>query len=763
MGFLESLKGARRRALLSMVLVAMAAIGAGVAGQASAGNAGQTAIWGIQGAAAGHLSTPNLVAAEDSGAVLVGDRPAGPGEPFRLQKFSATGTFEGAVEIPTPEEEVFAAMAVDSTAHLVYLLRTKPESDPETERPLAEEILVFSTIPVAQKLEAPATNSTISLPSDEEHAIDNPADMVFDSNNNELEISGENQERKFALQRISVASGSFGALGPRYTETGAAGGTFGLNFAKGVNGGLAVGPTGTSYVAWKTGGLGEELNRAVSLAENLQGNPAALPNFPESSVESIQISRVANAGRDGTGPQIAVSPDGSTLYFKIANSINQATGGNILVFAYGLADGHLNAVYGGKKVEGSCTIQSLQAGLAPVGETLFVLDQGSEEVPSPYGSKVIRFGSGGTECPASSALTTLKVGSTPVTEVHAGKALTLDASGTELGEWGESITSVTWTVEGPETLEKTVLSTEPNPLTLQHTFTAEGAYTVRMFANIKMKAGVTKLLPFDAKPRSLTVTAPATVPAPTITEVSPNHGSAAGGNTVTIKGTELAETTSVLFGATAGTGIVNVSATEITVKAPAGTAGTTVDVNVTTQEGGPSTTVAADKYTYEVPTQTLSVTKNGTGSGTVTSSPAGISCGAACSAQIEQGKEVALTATAASGSTFAGWGGACAGTGSCRVTLSTAKNVIATFTLTATEEPPPSGGQQNPPPGGGGGSTVIPPKEKTAAEKLAEKRQAALKKCKKLKGKAKTACVKKANAIGKPKKHAKKHASRAGG
>jgi aryl-phospho-beta-D-glucosidase BglC (GH1 family) len=76
---------------------------------------------------------------------------------------------------------------------------------------------------------------------------------------------------------------------------------------------------------------------------------------------------------------------------------------------------------------------------------------------------------------------------------------------------------------------------------------------------------------------------------------------------------------------------------------------------------------------------TLNVTKAGTGSGTVTSSPAGINCGSACSANYSSGTSVTLTATAASGSTFAGWNGACTGTATCTVSMTAARSVTATF------------------------------------------------------------------------------------
>jgi hypothetical protein len=78
----------------------------------------------------------------------------------------------------------------------------------------------------------------------------------------------------------------------------------------------------------------------------------------------------------------------------------------------------------------------------------------------------------------------------------------------------------------------------------------------------------------------------------------------------------------------------------------------------------------------------LKVNKAGTGAGTVTSSPAGINCGVTCEAEFEVGKEVTLTATASAGSKFTGWTGC--GTvesNKCKVTMSTAKEVTATFDL----------------------------------------------------------------------------------
>jgi phospholipase C len=77
----------------------------------------------------------------------------------------------------------------------------------------------------------------------------------------------------------------------------------------------------------------------------------------------------------------------------------------------------------------------------------------------------------------------------------------------------------------------------------------------------------------------------------------------------------------------------------------------------------------------------LSVVTNGSGSGTVTSSPAGISCPATCSASFPQNTAITLTATPTTGDYFGGWSGAgCSGTGTCGLTLSTSATVTASFT-----------------------------------------------------------------------------------
>ncbi len=77
--------------------------------------------------------------------------------------------------------------------------------------------------------------------------------------------------------------------------------------------------------------------------------------------------------------------------------------------------------------------------------------------------------------------------------------------------------------------------------------------------------------------------------------------------------------------------------------------------------------------------RTLEVTRTGAGVGAVSSSPAGIACPGACAAEYDQNSQVTLTATPDQNSTFAGWSGACSGTGTCKVTMSAAQSVSAEF------------------------------------------------------------------------------------
>ncbi len=93
--------------------------------------------------------------------------------------------------------------------------------------------------------------------------------------------------------------------------------------------------------------------------------------------------------------------------------------------------------------------------------------------------------------------------------------------------------------------------------------------------------------------------------------------------------------------------------------------------------------------------RTLTIAKTGSGFGTVTSTPAGISCGTACQARFPINTTVTLSAIAGNGSQFNGWGGdAACYSGYVNITANT--NCTATFNNVS-----PSTGSN----GGGGSNT----------------------------------------------------------
>lgn len=78
------------------------------------------------------------------------------------------------------------------------------------------------------------------------------------------------------------------------------------------------------------------------------------------------------------------------------------------------------------------------------------------------------------------------------------------------------------------------------------------------------------------------------------------------------------------------------------------------------------------------PSNRLTVSKAGTGSGTVTSGNI-INCGTDCTEDLDPNQTVTLAATPDIYSVFTGWSGDCTGTGACTVAMSTSRNVTANF------------------------------------------------------------------------------------
>ena len=118
----------------------------------------------------------------------------------------------------------------------------------------------------------------------------------------------------------------------------------------------------------------------------------------------------------------------------------------------------------------------------------------------------------------------------------------------------------------------------------------------------------------------------------------------------------------------------------------------TVRVNPVFFEGTPQS-ISFDIAVLAVQ-PTLTVSNAGTGSGTVTSAPAGITCGSDCTEAYAAGTAVTLTATATRFSVFTGWSAPndgvneCPGTGgTCTLSMNFNRTVTATFVALFSPQP----------------------------------------------------------------------------
>ena len=171
----------------------------------------------------------------------------------------------------------------------------------------------------------------------------------------------------------------------------------------------------------------------------------------------------------------------------------------------------------------------------------------------------------------------------------------------------------------------------------------------------------------------------AAVPAATLTSLSPISAAAGGGAfTLTVNGTGFVNGATVQWNGQARTTTFAGSSqlTAAIAGSDIGAAGTS-QVTVVNPGAGASNALTFTITPPPASSFTLNVSKSGPG--TVTSSPAGINCGADCSESYAAGSVVTLTATPNKNARFQGWGGAGSGTGARTVTMNAAQSVTATF------------------------------------------------------------------------------------
>lgn len=661
--------------------VCLAAVFAASAGATASGQIGEA--WGKAGSAAGLFNDPGMLGVDPSdGSVYSGEEKDE--FHYRVQKFTSGGEFKASVEIPRFIKEegqedkltTVHGIAVDPSLHRLYVLEgcrlEMPATGCEPFSPTfgARRILVFSTEPSGSTLE-PASPATLPLPGGEA-AIYNPQTIAVDPSNHDLIILGDDIKEHLLIQRISSA----GVSGARYVDTGDELRPPGKEAES-----LAVGPDGTTYTM--TGGpsrAGAQNTRAWELPPDLS-SVEPVPGFAEAAKSEGWTTGLLTPKTSTFvgGPQLAVSTDGSTLYWK--ESIEQPDEpndpGNVQVRGYSLTENATKVLYGnGSNAKKRCLIQTPDAGIAATDENLVVFDYGPGEESTAFGNRVMTFGPGGTECRAPVAKFTIN-GKPEAEEVSVekGTSVTFDSTPSEL--IGLSANELDWEFgDGGE--EKVTGS--PPAKSVKHTFASAGTYrvTLRMKLNQSETANFGDPLPVT---RLIKVTGGGTLNKLTVSRAGSGFGavtsSPAGiscgsdceqeyeaGKEVTLTAKASAGSK---FSAWSGSGCSGTSTCKVTM--------------------GEAKAVTATFV--PVPKKKLTITKSGSGSGSVTSVPSGIDCRNDCEQEFEEGKLVTLTALSIPGtnSKFAGWSGGCSGTENpCTVTMNEAKTVNAAFTSSGTKK-----------------------------------------------------------------------------
>ncbi len=828
--------------MLGATCTAAAALFAPAAGAETFGQIGTA--WGSPGTGNGQFRNPGLFGVDpEDGSVYAGDIAGATGTSYRIQKFTGSGEFKASALIPrfddAPEEKKIVAMhglAVDHEKGRFYLVDgcrvASGASACKATGSLfsARRILVYKTAPEGEKL-VPA-GAPLSLPEGAEELY-TPQSIAVDPSNHDIVILAEDAAKHIVIQRIS----SSGTLGSRFVDT--------ANTLKPGTGreatSIAVGPDGTTYtLTGAPNSEGAKFTRAWELPPNLSG-VSEVPGFA-AAAEGEGWFRGLQAVKSSVtigSPQVAISPDGNTLYWKENQTTSSEEGpGSVLVRAYSLSGQKTTTIFGGGS-SGSCEITTSNAGIGATGSKLVVFDYGplAESGKEPgYGVHVLTFGPGGSGCPTIAAK--FKINGTEGNEVSVeqGTTVSFDASGSQLNQAFRE--ELIWKFgDGAE--EKVPFTVEPGSgieieakPTVTHKYTASGKFTVRL--EIKLKESSFG----NPAPVEHIAVVHGGLPSFPLKVEKPGTGS----------GTVKSSPAGIDCGGDCEETYEEGKKVTLTAAAEegstfAGWSGGGCSGTATTCEVTMPAAETKVKATFTLQQHLLKVTKTGTGaaSSTVTSTPAGISCGATCEVSFDHNTAVTLSAVSGTGFEPAQWTGcdSIVGSNECKVTLSAAKEVTAKFDLIPGQFPlkvkkagsgagtvasvapgidcgstcqasfaenavvvlkgtsdagskavvwtgcdsivgsdeckvamtavreitatfdaiplPPPPAEESKPPAPGGGSPTPPPAE--TKPKLTAK-QKALAKCKKLKGKAKAQCVKKANSIGKPKGKGAKHRSR---
>jgi hypothetical protein len=666
---------------VALVLLALA-LCAGPARAATYGQIGEA--WGKPGTGAGQFFKPGAFGVDpDSGEVYAGDMNAA-GTKYRIQMFTKTGELEASVEFSRKDEATeklvkLVGFAVDPERERVYALEAckAPAGSlvctGTTGDYSALRVHAFKTGP--DSLESAGA---FALPSGA-NELYRPTSIAVDRSTGELVLLGEDAQNNaghVVVERFSTV----GALSGRFVDSAS------VLKAPGVTApaSLAVGPGGTTYLLTTGAGTndtGGATTRAWQLPSDLSqaAQPTPVAGFAAAAEDEewpLRVNTELSPGGLYSGPTVAISADGSMLYWKERYTAGESTLNEALVRGFSLGEGKTRLLAGGG--ESRCRIKTGWAGIGVTGEgpseELMVFDYGPEQASPSYGADVLRFGGGGSDCPTSVAKFSVDGEDQDGVVVATGDGVAFDASSSLLEEEAFPRELVWSFGDGQQEVvrcrEEGGECVEPAAMTASHEYATAGEFTVTLdvkllaplFGNpapiqhtLRVENPTFPLSVFKAGTGAGTVTSsPAGVDCGVICQAEFEAGQLVSLTPAPANGSEFGGWS----GSCSGVGSCQVTMSEAK----------SVTANFKLEEGTPPPSEFQ-----------LTVFTAGAGSGAVTSSPGGIECGANCLAGFQAGAVVTLTPAAAPGSEFSGWEGACAGIGSCEVTMSEAKSVSAGF------------------------------------------------------------------------------------
>jgi hypothetical protein len=573
-------------------------------------------------------------------------------------------------------------MAVDPSLHRLYLLEGgRIGAEEASGNAYAKRILIFSTIPQAGKLVPPSSGPTsLPMPSGTEQLV-LPKTIAVDPTTHDVEVMAQTPGTSgihTVLQRVS----SSGALGARFVDAANK-----LRPAQEIAASMTVGPTGKTYVltgrSEKNGGTFSstqawELPPSLAEVKEVSGfaATAAAEEWPY-GLKQEPISQVTG------GAEIAISPDGSTLYWKAqVEKANPAEGtpGNYLIHGFSLSEGATAQIYGGSTSLTSCRVTTGSSQLGVSGEDanehLVVLDTGppNEEIQTspPYGGKVLVFGRGGSGCPVPTAKFKAN-GTEEGLQVAKNTTVTFDASSSELASGPTSTPGfrkeLIWKFGDGSEQVVTGTGGGEAPATVTHKYTSSGTFTAGLMIRLKNPTYGNPLV----VEHKVQVEAGPEEPVLTVT----GHGSGAGKVTSSPAGIDCGAVCAAEFTKNA---VVTLTGAPAAGSKPATWSGCD-KVNGSNQCEVTMSAAKAVVAIFDLEQHPLKVSKTGTGSGTVTSAPTGINCGGECEATFAHGTVVKLSGTPTGGSKPVVWSGcdAIVGSNECEVTMNAAATVTATF------------------------------------------------------------------------------------